>query len=466
MIEKNSKLKENTYIETDILLVGSGASALYFALNAPKNLNIFLISKSNFEESDSFLAQGGICMMKNKEDFDSFFMDTLEAGHYKNDIKSVEIMIRSSQKTIESLIDIGVDFQKNKDGNLDFTKEGCHSKNRILFHKDITGKEITQKLLDKSKKLENVKMHEKTSLIDLVTNENSCLGGVIREKDGSINLVKAKYTVLATGGIGGLYKHSTNFSHLTGDSIAIALNHQIELKDLDCVQVHPTTLYTQEDKRSFLISESTRGEGAKLYGKDMERFTDELQARDKLTEKIREKMEKDKMEFIWQDLRPIGKENLSNHFPNIVKTCEEEGYSALEECIPVVPAQHYLMGGIKTDQEGRTSMDRLYAIGETACNGVHGENRLASNSLLEALVFSKRAAKDIEEKETRNGIKKEVFKNEKEFFAILDPSKYQDLNFLSKKYTDQIKNALEKAKKSPNQTAVEYRKEEKLCLIK
>ena len=208
-------------------------------------------------------------------------------------------------------------------------------------------------------------------------------------------LLRAKDVVLACGGLGGLYQNSTNFSHITGDALAIALRHGIEVSHLDYVQIHPTTLYSKQPGRRFLISESVRGEGAILLDKAGNRFTNELQPRDLLSKALWAQMEKDGTDFVWEDLRPIGKEEILSHFPNIYQHCLEEGYDVLKEPIPVVPAQHYLMGGIKVDLASRTSMDRLYACGETSCNGVHGKNRLASNSLLESLVFAQRAADDI-----------------------------------------------------------------------
>lgn len=383
-------------MNTDVLIVGSGCSGLYCALNLPRNLKITMITKSSVEESDSYLAQGGICVLRGQDDFPSFFEDTLRAGHYENNKESVEIMIDSSQKVIYELIDYGVEFNRRADGSLDYTKEGAHSRERILYHQDVTGKEITSKLLSQVRRLDHVEILEETTLIDIVARDNECCGAVVQYPDGRIGTIRAEYTVLATGGIGGLFKHSTNFRHLTGDALAIALKHGIELQDIDYIQIHPTTFYSKdENDRSFLISESVRGEGAKLYNKNMERFVDELLPRDVVTEAIRKQMEIDGTEFVWEDLRPIPEEELKKHFPNIVEYCREKGYDVTKECIPVVPAQHYFMGGIKVNRNSKTSMGRLYAVGETACNGVHGKNRLASNSLLESLVFAKRAAEEI-----------------------------------------------------------------------
>ena len=383
-------------MKTDILIVGTGCSGLYCALNLPKDKKITMITKKKAEDSSSYLAQGGICVKRGEDDFDSFFEDTLKAGHYENDKKSVEIMINGSEDVIDDLIKIGVEFNSNSEGDLEYTKEGAHSKARILYHKDITGKEITSKLYEEVKRQDHIEIIENTTLLDVITGDNQCLGVVVAKEDGSIDTIEAEYTVLATGGIGGLYDRSTNYSHTTGDSIAIAIKHGIELKNLDYVQIHPTTFYTKEKTgRSFLISESVRGEGAILLNKNMERFVDELLPRDVVTKAIWKQMEIDGTEHVWEDLRPIPEEELKSHFPNIVEHCRQNGYDVFSEPIPVVPAQHYFMGGIKVNEMSKTSMEALYAVGETACNGVHGKNRLASNSLLESLVFAKRAAKDI-----------------------------------------------------------------------
>lgn len=378
----------------DILVVGSGCSGLYLALQIPDSFKILIVTKKQAELSDSFLAQGGICMLKDESDYDSYFHDTMKAGHYENDVYSVELMIKSSPDVIQDLISYGVDFQRNEDGTLAFTREGAHSHKRILYHEDITGKEITRHLLSEVQKKKNVTILENTPLVDLIVKGNICLGGIIN-KDNQKQKVYAKKVVLATGGIGGLYKHSTNYRHLTGDAIELAKKYGIELKNLDYVQIHPTTLYSEDNERSFLISESVRGEGAKLLNIHGERFVDELLPRDVVTEAIFKQMEKDQSAYVYEDLREIDAQELKKHFPNIIHHCLEKGYDVFKEPIPVVPAQHYFMGGIKVDYDSHTSMKHLYAIGETACNGVHGKNRLASNSLLESLVFAKRAAKRI-----------------------------------------------------------------------
>ena len=382
-------------IKTDIVIAGTGVGGLFCALHIPENKKVILITKGELEECDSYLAQGGICMLKSDEDYDSYFEDTLRAGHYENNRESVDIMLRESQEIIRELVEYGVDFERNEDGSFAFTKEGAHSTPRILFHKDVTGREITSKLLEAVQKLPNVTIMEKLTMVDIVEHEGRCAGIIGRGEDGGMIEIKADYTVFATGGIGGLYKQSTNYPHLTGDALAISLKHGVELLNVDYVQIHPTTLYSRKKGRRFLISESVRGEGAILFNSHMERFVDELQPRDVVAQAILEQMRKDDKPYVWLSMKPIPEEEIMSHFPNIYNRCKEEGYDVTKECIPVVPAQHYFMGGIKVDRNARTNMPHLYAVGETACNGVHGKNRLASNSLLESLVWAKNAAVDI-----------------------------------------------------------------------
>lgn len=426
-------------MKTDILIVGSGCAGLYCALHLPKDKKITIITKADAESNDSYLAQGGMCMLKEESDYDSFFEDTLKAGHYENDKGSVDIMIRSSQDVVKDLVAFGAEFQRDENGNLEYTREGAHSHKRIIYHEDVTGKEITSTLLKKVREQSHISILEYTTMIDIVEKDNVCYGAVIENADKSIEVVSADYTVWATGGVGGLYKHSTNFKHLTGDAQAIAIKHGIALKDLHYVQIHPTTLYAEEG-RSFLISESVRGEGAVLRDKNGNRFVNELLPRDLLTQEIWKQMEKDGTEFVWEDLRTIPEQELRQHFPNIIEHCREMGYDVFRECIPVVPAQHYFMGGVQVDYSSRTTMKRLYAIGETACNGVHGKNRLASNSLLESLVFAKRAAQDM------IGSPDEVVYNE-EVITQLDFKQYRDVKKLQEEYKELVRAEIEKSKK-------------------
>lgn len=382
-------------MKTDILIVGSGAAGLYCALNLPKEKQIVIVTKDVAQNSDSFLAQGGICVLRNEEDYDSFFEDTMRAGHYENKRESVDIMIRSSREVIGDLVNYGVRFKRNGD-DFAYTKEGAHSKPRILFHEDETGKEITSHLLAAVQKLDNVKIIEEYTMVDIVCENNTCYGVIGHDKNGNYSCIQADYTVFATGGIGGLFGHSTNYPHLTGDALAIALEYGIKLKNIDYIQIHPTTLYTQAGGREFLISESVRGEGAILLNWKGERFVDELLPRDVVANAIFAEMKKEGKPHVWLSFEHIPEKEIKTHFPHIYQHCLEAGYDVTKESIPVVPSQHYFMGGIDVDSDSHTSMDRLYAVGETACNGVHGKNRLASNSLLESLVFAKRAARKIQ----------------------------------------------------------------------
>lgn len=380
----------------DVVIVGTGVAGLFAALSLPERLRILIITKDEMKNSDSYLAQGGICVLKEPQDFDSFLEDTMKAGHYENREDSVRVMIENSTRIMDRLVEYGVRFDKNPDGTYAYTREGAHSTFRILHHKDVTGKEITTQLLKTVEKRNNITLWDHTVMADIIADGNVCRGIVeIREKE--VILIYAKEVILATGGIGGLFQHSTNFGHITGDSFAIALRHNIELENMNYIQIHPTTLYDKKANRKFLISESVRGEGAVLLNKKGERFVDELLPRDVVTAAIKKQMEEDGLPYVRLSVMHMPEEEIKKRFPNIYRHCLEAGYDLAKEPIPITPAQHYLMGGIHTDTYGRTSMEHLYAVGETACNGVHGANRLASNSLLESLVFSERAGYVINE---------------------------------------------------------------------
>lgn len=385
----------------DVIIVGCGVAGCFAALQLPKEKEILMIAKSELEESDSYLAQGGICVQKDEQDYDSFYEDTMRAGHYENKPESVDIMIRSSREVIDELIAFGVDFNK-KDGELVYTKEGAHSTHRILYHDDVTGKEITSKLLARVKERENITLMANTTMIDILCHDNCCDGLLVQLEDGILQPVFAGNVMWACGGIGGVYENSTNFPQLTGDALALSLRHNIRLQNVDYVQIHPTTLFSRKKERRFLISESVRGEGAHLYDKDGNRFVDELLPRDVVSKEIHKQMEKDQTEHVWLSFLPIEDIDITVRFPNIYRKCLEEGYDITKEWIPVVPAQHYFMGGVQVDSNSHTSMDHLYAAGETSCNGVHGKNRLASNSLLESLVFAKKAALHITNEGDKN----------------------------------------------------------------
>ncbi|HIT72612.1 MAG TPA: L-aspartate oxidase [Candidatus Fimicola cottocaccae] len=380
--------------KADVIIAGTGVAGLFCALNIPENKNVFMITKDAVENNDSFLAQGGISTLKNKDDYDSYFEDTMRAGHYENDKTAVDVMIKSSPDIIKDLIQYNVDFDM-EGKNFSYTREGAHSNFRILHHKDITGKEITSKLLEAVKKKKNIHISEYSKMVDIIE-ENGVCTGIVYKKDGIVHTVKSKVTVLATGGIGGIFESSTNFPHLTADGVAIALKHNIDIKDINYIQIHPTTLYSKEKGRRFLISESVRGEGAYLLNKKGERFVNELLPRDVVSSAILNQMEKDNSDHVYISVTHLDPDFVKSKFPNIYERCLEEGYDMTKEPVPVTPAQHYFMGGIKVNTDSKTSMENLYAAGEVSCNGVHGANRLASNSLLESLVFAKRAVKDFE----------------------------------------------------------------------
>ena len=422
-------------MKTDILVVGSGVAGLYCALNLPKEKNVIIVTKSKARRSDSYLAQGGICVLRDENDYDAFYEDTMKAGHYENNPDSVHIMIHSSKEVISDLVSFGVRFEKNGE-KFTYTREGAHTNSRILFHEDETGKEITSHLLETARNRENITIIEDYTMVDLICEDNECHGIIGHDEHGNYSAVQADYTVLATGGIGGVFEHSTNYKHLTGDAIAIALKYGIKLKHIDYIQIHPTTLYTEKEGREFLISESVRGEGAVLLNGKGERFVNELLPRDVVANAIFAEMEKEGSKHVWLSMAPISEEKIRTHFPNIYQRCLDEGYDATKEPIPVVPSQHYFMGGIDVDRYSKTSMNRLYAAGETACNGVHGRNRLASNSLLESLVFAKRAARHITEgytaltTEKKITIDKAQYKNYKEEYkaAVLAAIKKERLS--------------------------------------
>ena len=425
----------------DVIIVGAGVAGLNCALNLPQDKKVLLICKDTPDKSDSYLAQGGICRLVDEDDYDGYFEDTMRAGHYENDPATVECMIRNSQELIDDLVACGVRFARNPDGSLLYTREGGHSRPRICFHEDCTGREITTHLMQKVRARSNVYVVPYVTMVDIIADGNTCCGIVAKDsKNGRLYRLYADYTVFASGGLGGVFENSTNFRILTGDALAICLNHGIAVDNINYIQIHPTTLYSKERGRRFLISESVRGEGAVLLDKEYKRFCDELKPRDVVTKNILAQMKKDGTDHVWLDMRPIPREEVINHFPSIVQRCLDEGYDVFRECIPVVPAQHYFMGGIRSDLEGRTTMQRLYAVGETCCNGVHGANRLASNSLLESLIFAKRAARDIAANYSRIDLNAAARAE-----RGLDLAKYENVPALLKSYKGIVLDAVNRA---------------------
>ena len=398
----------------DVVIAGCGVGGLYAALNLPRELSVVMLSKGSLEECDSMLAQGGICVMRDARDYRPYFRDTMRAGHWENRRSSVDVMVRSSRAVIDDLVALGVDFEREADGSLAYTREGAHSRSRICYHADVTGREITTTLLARVRELPNVRILENVEMVDVLEGGDKrgprCAGLICRptrrvdatadegpvEAAGESFEIRAPYTVWATGGIGGTYERSTNYRVLTGDACDIARRRGIRLEHMDYVQIHPTGLWSRRPGRTFLISESCRGEGAILLNQAGKRFVDELLPRDVVAAAILDQMRADGASHEWLSFERVDPEVVRTHFAHIYERCLEEGYDILREPAPVVPTQHYFMGGVWVATENsETSLPALYAVGETSCNGVHGRNRLASNSLLEGLVFAQRAARDI-----------------------------------------------------------------------
>lgn len=378
-------------IKVDVVIVGSGVAGLYTAINLDKDLDILVLSKDKINCCNSNLAQGGISTAKDESDVNSFIQDTLKAGKFKGSKSSIEILAKESIENIKELKELGVKFDTEK-GKFQYTREGAHSLNRIVHHKDNTGEEVENALINILKSRKNITVFEYSNMVDLITYNNTCLGIKAFIKDKPIN-INSKVTVLATGGIGGIFKNSTNHRSIVGDGISVAMKNNVKLKNINYIQFHPTALYEKNIReRRFLISESVRGEGGKILNTKGERFVDELLPRDIVSYRIYEEERKTKSDHVYLDVTFFEKRFLETRFPTIYNKCLEKGIDISKDLIPITPAQHYFMGGIEVDLYSQTSMENLYACGETSCTGVHGANRLASNSLLEALVFSKRAA--------------------------------------------------------------------------
>ncbi|EOD00213.1 L-aspartate oxidase [Caldisalinibacter kiritimatiensis] len=386
----------------DVIIVGSGLAGLYTALNLNKELRIAILSKGEMSESNSNLAQGGIAAcIKDDDDFSYHIEDALIAGSHLNDKEKLETMIQEAPQNIKNLIELGVNFDKDSDGNIMTTMEGGHSKRRVLHAGgDATGKEIMKALKEEVTKMHNITVWENTFAVDIIKKDDICVGLQVICNRKTYNLF-SKFVVLATGGIGSLYKDSTNPTIATGDGIAIGYRAGCILNDMEFIQFHPTALYTKNEGKKFLISEAVRGEGAFLRNKYGERFMlnihpkGELASRDIVSQNIYKEMRDTNSEYVYIDITHKDKDYLQNRFPNIYKKCLENGFDMSKDYIPVIPVEHYFIGGIVTDINGRTNIENLYACGECANTGVHGANRLASNSLLECIVFGKRIANHI-----------------------------------------------------------------------
>ena len=389
----------------DVVIAGAGAGGLYTAINLPSSLNILILSKKELTLCNSSLAQGGIAAVYNPTDDDTTQLhtnDTLIAGGFRNNTETVKILVNSAADEIDKIISYGVDFDKNPDGSLHRTLEGGHCRNRIFHHKDSTGAELVNKLSAKVKTLSNVTLWENAVVSDIKETETGFSFDILRE-DERVN-VASHFAVLATGGIGRVYEYTTNSAISTGDGIAMAYRMGATIQNLKLIQFHPTAFNDFSQRECFLLSESLRGEGAYLLNCNMERFMHryddrlELAPRDVVSHSIIEESRKTGSKKFFLDISYQDADEVKARFPMIYKNLLENGYDLTKEPIPVYPCQHYLMGGIDVDKFGRTSISNLYAVGECSHTGVHGNNRLASNSLLEALVFSNRVAKDIKEK--------------------------------------------------------------------
>ncbi|MDD7044860.1 MAG: L-aspartate oxidase [Peptoniphilaceae bacterium] len=401
-------------MESDVIIIGSGVAGLISALEIDQSREIVLITKKSLEDSNSYLAQGGISALLDETDRERYIEDTLRAGHYKNTKPAVDTLVDESRAAIATLEKYGVPFSRDTQGNLLLTREGAHSVNRIRYCEDQTGKYIMDALIAEAKIRPNIKILENTKCDDLLIRDGK-IYGVSASNRTNFNIY-ADFTILACGGLGGLFENTTNFRHICGDGIELALEHNIDLKDISYIQIHPTALYEDNTERRFLISESVRGEGAVLLNHKKERFTDELKPRDVVSKAILEEMKREKVKYEFIDFSTI-KLDIDERFPNITKHLRELGYDLRRDLVPIVPAYHYTMGGIRVDLDARTNIENLYAVGEVACTGVHGQNRLASNSLLESVVFGKRCANDI------NNSEKDFYNIKKLAYSSIDFSK-------------------------------------------
>ena len=391
----------------DVLIVGTGIAGLYTALNLRDDIRILMITKNSFRDCNSYLAQGGISTSLGLFDEENYFNDTVKAGNYHNDTKAVKLLIKNSIENINTLIKLGVPFDKTKE-KLNYTREGGHSEFRIVHVKDETGKSVTETLLNIVSKKRNITMLENTALIDLICKDNTCYGGILRDSHRTYK-VNSKFTILATGGIGGIFNSTTNVEYLTGDGLNI-----IEIKDMEYLQLHPTVLYEPDVKgKKLLLSESLRGEGGIIVNQNKEVFINPLLPRDIVSTSILNEISKTPTNpYVYLDMTKKSKEFLMYRFPFLYNECLKRGYKMDKDLIPIAPAHHYCMGGIKVDLFSRTSMNNLYAVGEASCTGVHGSNRLASNSLLEALVFAKQASENINSKINEIHYKDIIFESE------------------------------------------------------
>ena len=393
---KLSELKK----QYSVVIVGSGLAGLYGALNFPEDIDVLMLSKKERHQSNSSLAQGGVaCVLDLENDsYDLHIEDTLIAGSRLNDIEAVTQLVEEGPRDVLRTIDYGVEYDRDENGELIKTLEGGHCRRRIVHHKDTSGKEMVDKLVLAVEKLPNVTLSDETMVTSMSRIKNGFRVEIMR--DNEYKTIYADFVLLASGGIGRVYKYTTNPSVATGDGIRLAYEMGASIKNLSYVQFHPTA-FNGANREQFLISEAVRGEGAYLLNCNKERFMDrydsrlELAPRDVVSRSVIMESRRLGSNNFYLDIRYKGEEYLKKRFPGIYAGCLSQGVDISKDLIPVFPCQHYLMGGIEVDLNARTTLPRLYAAGECACTGVHGKNRLASNSLLEALVFGRKAAEDI-----------------------------------------------------------------------
>ena len=387
----------------DVIIVGSGVSGLYAALQFGNEISVLVISKRELSLSNSSLAQGGVAAVldKDNDNYKLHIADTLIAGGYKNDLSALEVLVTEGPSDVLRLRELGVQFDSDSQGNLSMTLEGGHSRHRIAHHKDSTGREIVRQLLELVAAKPNVELLENTILCSLQKDSGGGFWlGIMT--DDKIKPVFAPYVILGTGGIGRVFKYTTNSAIATGDGITMAYNLGAKIRNLSYIQFHPTGFAPQDDSHErFLISEAVRGEGAFLRNANGDRFVKnydergELAPRDVVSRIIIQEGRRLGSDKFYLDITHKDPDFIRNRFPMIYEKCLEEGIDMTKDWIPIYPTQHYLMGGINVDTKARTNIPGLYAVGECSHTGIHGKNRLASNSLLEALVFSRRAADDI-----------------------------------------------------------------------
>lgn len=388
----------------DVIIAGSGTAGLYAAINLPSELKVLVLSKRELMLCNSALAQGGIAgVYKSPADNIQLHQnDTMIAGGFKNNTENVHILVSEAATDIDNLIRFNVEFDKTEDGQLHRTLEGGHCRHRIFHHKDATGREIVSKLLDKVKSLPNVDILEETYLSDIKKTSTGFSANTW--KNNKTQSFNCHFMILATGGIGRVYEYTTNSAIATGDGITFAYELGADIKNMSLVQFHPTAFNNRHTRECFLISEAVRGEGAYLLNKNSERFMHnyddrlELAPRDVVSHAIINESKKLDSTDFYLDISRKDADFLKERFPMIYENLLDQGYDITKDKVPVFPCQHYLMGGINVDSYARTQIENLYAAGECSHTGVHGSNRLASNSLLEALVFSRRAAESISEK--------------------------------------------------------------------